>query len=253
MKRIYSTDEALPFIERDPETNIQMYEALEGLKDGSTTVLAHKTALLVDGWALMLTADDPYDVLPLIRTYFTEHLVNGPSRFFFSLDSSIADILKTEYVIDVNDDTYLWTLEQPPQENVDLDSLGPTDIPTVANHWPYGGEDKVDFINWLVNRLPSSVVRGEDQQPLAWSFCYAESPHHINMGGLFVLPEHRRKGFGSMITTDLTRKVFQRGKKPLVHIHVSNTASQAVVKAKGFVRGNHVLFGDISEPDITEH
>jgi predicted GNAT family acetyltransferase len=72
------------------------------------------------------------------------------------------------------------------------------------------------------------------------------------MGGLLVLPPFRHQGYARKITIDLSTKIFQSGKKPLVHVHVTNHASQNLLQSLGFIKGKKIFFGKIQFEESPE-
>jgi ribosomal protein S18 acetylase RimI-like enzyme len=137
----------------------------------------------------------------------------------------------------------LWTLEESPNKIL-CDSLSEKDATYVNEHWNYRSERSIDYITWCLRTFPSSVIY-EQNKPVGWSFCYTQSPYHINMGGLIVLPEFRRKGYGQQITIDLSTKVFQCDRKPILHVNRTNHASQLLLKGLNFVQREEMVFGKI--------
>lgn len=63
---------------------------------------------------------------------------------------------------------------------------------------------------------------------------YAWLQNYGSMGGLFVKPDHRRKGYGIKVMQDLTRKVMEKGHVPYVYTVTNDTPAINMMQKLGF-------------------
>lgn len=59
--------------------------------------------------------------------------------------------------------------------------------------------------------------------------------------GMWVVPEHRRRGYGSQIVAEMKRRVLARGGRPICGCDVANAASYHALVAAGFVSEHRLL------------
>jgi hypothetical protein len=228
------------FIAKNPDIGMRLFSLLE---EQSLAIYTNNSALLVHSWGIGIYAENPEDVVPLLS-----NIPSNKRLFLNGISKSLLPILQRELTperIEIIDETNLWTLEAPITDCKPLDSLNLTDAEIVNDSWAYKSKTSISHIKHYIKEYPSSVIRDSSDNPVGWSFCYSSSPHYINMGGLIVLPSHRRRGYGSLITLDLSSKVFLLGKKPLVHVHISNNKSHSLLRQVGFQRGAEIIFGRI--------
>ena len=80
--------------------------------------------------------------------------------------------------------------------------------------------------------LPSAgVYLKSTDQLVAWMNLHPPN----GMSRLHTLEDHRRKGYATLLTQYLTKRVAQSGHYPYVHIVVGNTASEQFFKHMGFL------------------
>ncbi|MHA2174897.1 MAG: GNAT family N-acetyltransferase [Candidatus Hodarchaeales archaeon] len=228
------------FIAKNPDIGMRLFSLLE---EQSVAIYSNLSALLVHSWGIGIYAENPEDIVPLLSK------IPSDKRLFLNgISKTLLPILQRELTperIEIIDETNLWTLEEPITDYKPLDSLNLADVEIVNENWAYKSETSISHIEHFIKKYPSSVVRDSSDNPIGWSFCYSSSPHYINMGGLIVIPSHRRRGYGRLITLDLSSKVFLLGKKPLVHVHIANNKSHSLLRQVGFQRGAEIIFGRI--------
>ena len=80
-------------------------------------------------------------------------------------------------------------------------------------------------------RLPSAgVYLKSTDQLVAWMNLHPPN----GMSRLHTLEEHRRKGYASLLTQYLSKRMAQAGHLPYAHVSVGNTASEQVFIQLGF-------------------
>ncbi|MHA1450182.1 MAG: GNAT family N-acetyltransferase [Candidatus Hodarchaeales archaeon] len=239
--RTKNPEKILEILNKSPRSCLRMYSVLDHLKEDKVEVFINGTAILIKTWSLMLWAEREKDLIPLLQ-YITP---NDPLHLHcveYRLLSQLKNYFK---VIDGIDECNCWELTELVGEPPHLDSLTLDDATYVNDRWEFKSEHSLDFITACLTEMPSSCYRADEGKPVAYSFCYGQSPGHINMGGLIVDPEYRRRGMGKNLALDLSLKVLLRGKKPVVHIRVDNDISMKLSQQTGFERKEKVFWGKI--------
>ena len=239
--------DVISILNRDPALTMRIYSMFDD-KKRNIQYFINKSAIIVHSWSLGMYAEDPEDIIPLLQK-----IPSDKKLFLNGIPRNLLPIIQDQFSpdrLDISDECHLWTLEESPDEIL-CESLTHEDAPYVNKQWAYRSENSLGFIKWCLKTLPSSVIRDQNK-PAGWSFCYSRSPYHMNMGGLLVLPQFRRKGYGRRITIDLSTKVFQCDRKPLVHVHITNHASQKLLKGLNFIQGEEIVFGSILPQSLTK-
>ncbi len=229
-------------LNRLPRSNVRMYELLDMQDEEWIRCYVNNSAVLAVAWAVMFWAEKEEDILPLFkyipRDQREVELFCVENRFISILDAYVAPVV-------VSADCHIWTLDELSEEAPVLGSLTLDDAPFVNDLWDYKSEQSIEFIRHCIASMPTSCIRNEKEQPIAMAFCYGQSPFHINMGGLKVLPEYRRQGLGKKIHLDICRKILAQNRKPLAHIRVDNRVSQHLCQSTGFRRNERVFWGKL--------
>ena len=234
-------------LNKDPSATLRIYSMFDD-KEENVKYFINKSAIIVHSWSLGIYTKELNHLSPLLSKVpkINDIFLNGiPTRLLPLLEESF-------YKIIVSDPCHIWTLEEFSSLDSPLESLTKDDAPFIDKNWSYHSDDSLWYIKHCIENYPSSVIRDEKEKPAGWAFSYSKSPFHVNMGGLLVLPSFRRRGYGRKITNDLSSKIFQSGKKPLVHVHKTNTASQNLLSNMGFVKGEEVFFGKMQFEQSTE-
>ncbi|KZS02954.1 Uncharacterized protein APZ42_034405 [Daphnia magna] len=110
-------------------------------------------------------------------------------------------------------------------------SLEPCHAKIVYDHWPYNASTRVEYIGKEIELLPSAgVFLKENDELVSWMMCHPPN----GMSRLHTLEEHRRRGYASLVTQYLTKRVAQSGVVPFVNIVIGNTASCKFFESMGF-------------------
>ncbi len=101
---------------------------------------------------------------------------------------------------------------------------------TVYKNWPYKifatEEDVMDHID---NFPSAGVFLKENDQLVSWMVC-----HVPRMGKLYTVEEHRKRGYASLVTRYLCKRMAQSGYIPSVSVVIGNDASSAFFESIGF-------------------
>jgi hypothetical protein len=111
----------------------------------------------------------------------------------------------------------------------------------VYDYWPYRESTTVENITREIELLPSAGVflKGNDKL-VSWMMCHPPN----GMSRLHTLEEHRHRGYASLVTQYLSRRMAQCGLVPFVNIVIENTASYNFFEIMKFkhLRPTHVQF-----------
>ncbi|CAH2321446.1 glycine N-acyltransferase 3 [Pelobates cultripes] len=108
--------------------------------------------------------------------------------------------------------------------------LSPIHAPIVDGSWSFGGSPaSLNYVSLCLKSMPSSCVYDSEGIPVSWVLC----DHYGAMRMLYTVPQHRRKGLGSLVSSKLAEAM--RGQGMLVHCHVEeeNIPSQLMFKSLG--------------------
>jgi GNAT superfamily N-acetyltransferase len=112
-----------------------------------------------------------------------------------------------------------------------MKSLTSRDADMVLSSLSWGGDREA--FRRFVDQQPALAVH-LDGILVGWAGIYFETDVAIQMGFLYVIPEHRRRKIAAAITARLVQEILARGKTPFCHILEQNTASRNLVERFGF-------------------
>jgi GNAT superfamily N-acetyltransferase len=116
-------------------------------------------------------------------------------------------------------------------DDVYVKSLELRDAQIVFDYWPYKSSTSVENIADELIQLPSAgVYLKATDQLVAWMNFHPPN----GMSRLHTLEQHRRKGYATLLTRYLSKRVAQSGHSPYVLILVGNTASERFFQHLGF-------------------
>ncbi|ALC40235.1 CG5783 [Drosophila busckii] len=112
-----------------------------------------------------------------------------------------------------------------------LDALTEADANIVDEHWPNHHEGSLYFVQRQI-RLCASVglYEAEPKQLVAW--CIRLQGGFL--GALQVLDSHKRRGFGCLVTAEISRRLAAAGDDVMALVNPENKASIAVFNKLGF-------------------
>ncbi|XP_028928117.1 glycine N-acyltransferase-like protein 3 [Ornithorhynchus anatinus] len=108
-----------------------------------------------------------------------------------------------------------------------LSSLSPADADLLNGTWSRGGNELcLRYLAELVRHFPSVCVLGDDGKPVSWAL----SDQFSTMCHSYTLPEHRKRGYGRLVSTTLARKLRSRGFPIQGNVFEDNVPSIALLK-----------------------
>lgn len=110
----------------------------------------------------------------------------------------------------------------------------------IDQYWSYQGDWTLSYIESCLKQAPSSG-KFVDGKPVAWSVIQDDGA----MGCMFVLPEHRRKGYAKEVTYDLVRKLREQDLLPFMHIVQTNSPSIQLAETMGFERLKEIVWCEV--------
>ncbi|XP_046549164.1 glycine N-acyltransferase-like protein 3 [Haliotis rubra] len=112
-------------------------------------------------------------------------------------------------------------------------SLVPEQAPLVNSMWPHNdGIHSEPYIKELISKQPSCCLYNRESSLVGYALVY----HYGYLGCLHVLKEHRRKGYGELITSHLAALCLQQMEEVHANVLEDNIASIALCKNVGFVQ-----------------
>lgn len=116
-------------------------------------------------------------------------------------------------------------------KEVYVKSLERNHAPIVYKYWPYKPIATVENVMDQIANFPSAgVFLKENDQLVSWMVF--QMPW--GMGKLHTLEEHRKKGYASLVTKYMSKRMAQSGYIPYVNIEPGNNASVAFFESVGF-------------------
>ncbi|XP_046462012.1 uncharacterized protein LOC124208287 isoform X2 [Daphnia pulex] len=134
------------------------------------------------------------------------------------------------YVLDIPEALKLQTTSLP--DEVYVKSLERHHAPLIYEHWTaFKHTTTVDDIADEIDLLPSAGLFLKDNDELV-SWIMGHAP--MGMSRLFTMDGHRRKGYATLVTLYMSKRMAQSGFLPFVNIVVGNTASTKFFEGLGF-------------------
>ncbi|HKJ66322.1 MAG TPA: GNAT family N-acetyltransferase [bacterium] len=124
-----------------------------------------------------------------------------------------------------------------PEPTLQFAPLTVADAEYVYENSIYRKYFSLDYVQDRIARGISAALRLQGQL-IAWAITHDDGA----LGFLHVLPEHRRKGYGTQTTLSLARRSRDRGKKPFAYIEEDNVRAIQLVRALGFVEQKRVCW-----------
>ncbi|KAF2894191.1 hypothetical protein ILUMI_11981 [Ignelater luminosus] len=129
----------------------------------------------------------------------------------------------------------------PPE--VYVDKLNPTHAVLINSHWPHRYKDSHKYVATLIELNGGyGVFLKTDGTLVAWVL-----RNLIGLGALQTLDEHKRKGYGSLVTTVLAKEIAKEGLNPIGTVLQNNFGSQKMFGKLGFEILETVTFTENEE------
>ena len=115
--------------------------------------------------------------------------------------------------------------------DVYVKSLEATHAPLVFESWPYKHLTTLQDVVDEIVQLPSAgIFLKSNDQLVTWMMCHPPN----GMSRLLTLEPHRRKGYASLVTKYLTKRMAQSGHFPYINIVAGNPVSRKFFESIGF-------------------
>ncbi|XP_076447755.1 glycine-N-acyltransferase-like protein 3 [Babylonia areolata] len=114
-----------------------------------------------------------------------------------------------------------------------LDRLSADHAKTVGHQYTAWGVEPSQAVRYFQQcsaHLPSSGVCAQNGQLVS----YAALHHTSALGSVVTDPQHQRKGLGTVVVTDVCRKIRADGQTPYVYVNPDNVGSAGLYKKCGF-------------------
>lgn len=124
-----------------------------------------------------------------------------------------------------------------PKENLDegliktpVQSINIKDAKTINHFYSYRSKYSLhDIKDCIINRPSSAVYVNRDIA--SWVLVHDDN----SMGIMYTKEEYRKKGYAVDVTIDLSKKIFEKGNIPFLHIVETNTMSPGLAQKCGFM------------------
>jgi RimJ/RimL family protein N-acetyltransferase len=126
------------------------------------------------------------------------------------------------------EDALKLTIDMP--EGVEMKSLVPGDAEKVNSVWPHASEGSVEFLQYCIT-YNRSVGIYDHSELVAWCL---EHDYYCLLA-LQVDADHLRKGYGTLVTKAITKKIAEQCDADVItNIVTQNSKSKALFKKAGF-------------------
>ena len=125
-------------------------------------------------------------------------------------------------------------------DNVYVKSLERCHAQLVYDNWPNRKWAAVENVAEEIGHLPSAgVFLKENDELISWMMCHPPN----SMSKLHTMEQHRRRGYATLVTQYLSKRVAQYGCVPFVNIEIHNDASQKFFESMKFqlLRPGHIF------------
>ena len=99
------------------------------------------------------------------------------------------------------------------------------------------------YVRHRLEEGPSSGVF-VDGELVGWGATHFETDKVSMLGFMYILPEHRNRGYAESITADLVRQAAAAGRTPACHVYEENYQSLGLCERMGFRRVCRQIWGD---------
>ncbi|XP_061692461.1 glycine N-acyltransferase-like [Syngnathoides biaculeatus] len=113
-----------------------------------------------------------------------------------------------------------------------ISSLDPSHAHLVNQTWKFGG-DELGYkkIVRQISHFPSYCIIDSQGQPVSWLLLY----EYLSMGMLYTLPEHRQKGYATVLVYTMAQRLLAEGYPVFCHVEEDNMTSYKMIKSLGFI------------------
>ncbi len=226
-----SKDEILKILLKDKLRNVNLINfissyGIDEIRNEGNTYLIKSTS--DKQWIYFFYIDKPDEKE---FEYLIKNL-KSDEKHFAVLDDWMVDIIKNNWKVlwNISSIQMFYPDENQPQETKHIiRNLTLKDVKYIYEH---SDHKKYMSLKYLEDRIRRGIALGlyDKGGLIAWILTHDDGA----MGFLYVLPEFRRKGYGTEITYALIKEIRQRGGIPFVHIEKDNTKSMNLALKMGF-------------------
>ncbi|KAM9809906.1 glycine N-acyltransferase-like protein 3 [Syngnathus typhle] len=113
-----------------------------------------------------------------------------------------------------------------------ISSLDLSHAHLVNQTWKFGGgEIGYKKIVRQISNFPSYCITDDQAQPVSWLLLH----EYMAMGMLYTAPEHRRKGYASVLLYTMAQRLLAEGHPVFCYVEENNTVPFKLVKSLGFI------------------
>ncbi|KAH8391799.1 hypothetical protein KR215_004096, partial [Drosophila sulfurigaster] len=232
----YCLDNFIGFLKKDPQIkNLKAYTLSDQrAKDEALFVIVDRYQLFV---GCLNNALGLVEVALTFLDWSTGLKCSSiPDRHIAALESVITEKQLQLLYTDLTNLHYMpaeearqLCVEAPP--GFYLDTLRESDAELVNEEWPNHHEGSLYFIQRQINLCPSVGLYAEDSKQLvAW--CIRLQGGYL--GALQVSSSHQRRGFGSLVTKEIARRIGCLGQDVMALVNPQNTPSRVMFDKLGF-------------------
>ncbi len=223
-------EEALKHLIKEPIKNVSLINLIENElfrnieKIGDSILLRRKNKR----GSIYIASEKSEDIVKILET------LGKDDKHFSAIEGWILPIIQERRIIKrLNPGFKLYLPEEIsiPKMKTKTRSLTEKDAPIVDKYWEYRHEDSLEYVKRRIKNSYSSGIEINGEL-VAWVIIHDDG----SLGSIYVLPEHRGKGYAKDITIDLVQKLRKESKLPFVHIIEGNDNSLALAETLGFVK-----------------
>ena len=108
--------------------------------------------------------------------------------------------------------------------------LSTTDAKTLDENFRFAGQGSLEYIRFHIENFPSVGIRDKEGNLVAWELTYFTG----NMGMLYVVEGHRRKGLAKFMICKLAQKHIKSGRRVFSSVDETNALSLKIHQSCGF-------------------
>ncbi|XP_019726039.1 glycine N-acyltransferase-like isoform X3 [Hippocampus comes] len=116
--------------------------------------------------------------------------------------------------------------------NSRISSLDLSHAHLVNQTWKFGG-DELGYkkIVRQISNFPSYCITDHQGQPVSWLLLH----ENLSLGMLYTLPEHRRKGYATVLVYTMAQRLLAEGYPVFTYVEEGNMVSFKMFKNLGFI------------------
>ncbi|XP_019726035.1 glycine N-acyltransferase-like protein 3 [Hippocampus comes] len=175
-----------------------------------------------------------------------EDTVDWSSYFVIAYDSSHASMLKEVFtqrqvshkhvacahLLYLPDSSHLVTPAFDSDIKSRISSLALSHAHLVNQTWKFGGDEfAYNKIVRQISDFPSYCVTDHQGHPVSWLLLH----ENLAMGMLYTLPEHRRKGYATVLVHTMAQRLLTEGYPVFCYVEEGNLLPFKLFKSLGFI------------------